>query len=197
MISSIRGRLREKFPTYVVVDVNGLGYGIHIPISTYEKLGSIDGETELYTYLHVREDCLQLYGFKTGEEKELFEVLISVSGVGPRVGLAILSGLTVGKFREAVGNGDWQALTGISGVGKKIAQRLVVELRDKIAPFSAVRVGAEDILPSSQRSADAVAALVSLGCRMSEARKAVGQAEGKVAEDAPVEALIKEAMRHL
>lgn len=199
MIDHIRGRLALKSPTYVRVEVHGVGYGIHIPLSTYDYLAGTEKEIELYTFLHVREDCLQLFGFKTAQEKELFELLISVSGVGPRLALRILSGLSVREFREAVGQESLRSLTAIPGVGRKTAQRLIVDLKEKIG-IAAVTKEIEEMAKTpgeGQLINDAVSALVSLGCKPPEAAKAVKEARASSSKEIPLEALIKEALKRL
>ncbi len=199
MIDHISGRLAFKSPTYVRVEVNGVGYGIHIPLSTYDCLAEIGKETALYTFLHVREDCLQLFGFQTAEEKEVFEMLISVSGVGPRLALRILSGLSVRELREAIGQEVISILTAIPGVGKKTAQRLIIELKEKMGVDWVVEGRKKETRGTSESQGvnDAVSALVSLGCKPSEAAKAVKEARVSSTEDTPLKDLIKEALKHL
>lgn len=200
MIDHIRGKLASKSPTYIRVEVNGVGYGIHIPLSTYDGLTSVEDEVQLHTYLYVREDCLQLYGFKTSDEKELFQMLISVSGVGPRVALGILSGLSVKEFREAVASENLRRLTAIAGIGKKTAQRLVVDLKEKVG-LALVTEEVEKMARAPEEMQlvnDAISALVSLGCKPSEATKAVKEAQvasrGKIDD---LEDLVKQALKHL
>src|SRR5512140_3308878 len=133
MISFLKGKLVEALPTQVVLDVNGVGYEALIPLSSYDKLPQPGQEVKLLTHLAVREDAHTLYGFMTAAERELFRLLINtVSGIGPKIALNILSGIAVTAFRGAVANGDVKALSQISGVGKKTAERIVVELKDKI-----------------------------------------------------------------
>ena len=132
MISALRGTLISKSPTEVIIDVHGVGYGISIPLSTYERLGETNAQTTLLTYLHVREDIMQLYGFFTEEERSLFRLLISVSGIGPKMAQGILSGIPAGDLKNHITSGNIGALTTIPGVGRKLGERLVVELRDKI-----------------------------------------------------------------
>src|SRR5438105_11266533 len=133
MIDFLHGKLVESLPTQVTVDVNGVGYEALIPLSSYDKLPAPGGEVKLLTHLAIREDAHVLYGFMTAAERELFRLLINtVSGIGPKIALNILSGMNVTAFRGAVANGDVKALSQISGVGKKTAERIVVELRDKV-----------------------------------------------------------------
>jgi Holliday junction DNA helicase RuvA len=133
MIGFLRGRLMERKPTQVLVDVNGVGYQVQVPLSTYASLGAVASETELLIHTHVREDQITLYGFHTAREKQSFELLISASGVGPNLALRILSGLSPDELLPAIRKGDLAQLTRVPGVGRKIAERMVVELRDKIA----------------------------------------------------------------
>ncbi|NOX96865.1 MAG: Holliday junction branch migration protein RuvA [Nitrospirae bacterium] len=200
MIDHIRGQLALKTPTYLRVEVNGIGYGVHIPLSTYDNLAKTGEKIELYTFLHVREDCLQLFGFKTAEEKEIFEMLVSVSGVGPRLALRILSGLSVREFREAIGQENLRLLTAIPGVGKKTAQRLVIELKEKIGIALAVEETEKAAkTPEEARLInDAVSALLSLGCKPAEATKAVKEAKISLPDKgSSLEELVKDALKHL
>ena len=138
MITFLHGKLVESLPTQVIVDVNGVGYEALIPLSSYDKLPAPGHEVKLLTHLVVREDAHTLYGFMSGAERDLFRLLINtVSGIGPKIALNVLSGISVTAFRGAVAGGDVKALSQISGVGKKTAERIVVELRDKVGPASA------------------------------------------------------------
>src|SRR2546421_5992670 len=133
MITFLHGKLIESLPTQIVVDVNGIGYDVLIPLSSYDKLPQPGQEVKLLTHLVIREDAHMLYGFATGTERDLFRLLINnVSGIGPKTALNVLSGISVTAFRGAVAGGDVKALSQISGVGKKTAERIVVELRDKV-----------------------------------------------------------------
>src|SRR5574342_491050 len=130
MIARISGSLLEKSPTRVLVEVSGIGYEILIPLSTFDKLGALGENASLYTHLHVREDALQLFGFATAAEKQLFQYLLSVTGIGPKVAQSILSGCSVETFCRYIAQNEIAALTSIPGIGKKTAERLVLELRD-------------------------------------------------------------------
>ena len=136
MIGQLRGSLADKRPNQVLLDVGGVGYQVHIPLSTFYALGELRAETSLLIYTHVREDTIALYGFLTSREKHFFELLLSASGVGPSLALKILSGMSVEELIPAVRSGDLVRLTRIPGVGKKTAERMVVELRDKLAAMA-------------------------------------------------------------
>ena len=132
MISFLRGEIVQKSPTELVIDVNGVGYVVTIPLSTFERLDHANGQQTILTYMHVREDVMQLYGFATEGERDFFKMLISINGIGPKMAQGILSGLSVGDLRAAIAQGNVTLLTSISGVGKKTAERIIIELRDKL-----------------------------------------------------------------
>jgi Holliday junction DNA helicase RuvA len=198
MIASIRGVLVAKSPTEVIVDTQGVGYSIYIPLSTYASLGGINSTVTLLTYLHVREDALQLFGFATEEERGVFRLLISVSGIGPRMAQTILSGITVPDLKHHLASGNIGALTTIPGVGKKLAERLIVELRDtitKVETSGSFPPPATD--KQSQIRSEALLALTSLGYSRPVAEKALLSALKEMnGNDASVEALIKTSLRH-
>ena len=165
MITFLHGKLTEALPTQVVVDVNGIGYEALIPLSSFDKLPQPGGEVKLLTHLAVREDAHVLYGFMTTAERDLFRLLINtVSGIGPKIALNVLSGMNPTVFRGAVANGDVKALSQISGVGRKTAERIVVELRDKIGAVGAWEASsaARALSPEDQKVNDAVLALMAL-----------------------------------
>ena len=195
MIAQLQGHLIHKSPTRAVVEVNGVGYELHIPLSTYEKLGGTGETSTLLTYLHVREDALQLYGFSTNEEKMLFQHLIAVSGIGPRLAQSILSGCSVATFCSFIRNNEIASLTAIPGIGKKTAERLIIELRDRLKNFAIApaQTAAAPPLPVIE---EAVLALVSLGYVRASAEKALRRAQQEEGE-LPVEDLIKRALRNL
>jgi Holliday junction DNA helicase RuvA len=171
MISHLRGKLVEKTPTLAVIETGGVGFHVHIPLSSYRMLGEIGQETLVLTYLHVREDVLQLYGFATQEERKLFLLLLSVSGVGPKVAQGILSSSAPESFGQAVAGGDIAFLTQIPGIGRKTAERLVLELKDKVREVLPKKEAPGDGRISVQR--EAALALVSLGFKQSQAEETV------------------------
>ena len=171
MIAQLRGTLIDKRPNQVLIDVSGVGYLVHIPLSTFYSLGDLRAEVTLLIYTHVREDQLALYGFLTAREKHLFELLLSASGVGPTLATKILSGMSVEELVPAIRRGDLAQLTRIPGVGKKTAERMVVELRDKLAATEAHE--AERPAPVTGLDADVVSALVNLGYDRRAAERAL------------------------
>jgi Holliday junction DNA helicase RuvA len=171
MIAQLRGHLADKRPNQLLVDVNGVGYLVHIPLSTFYAVGDLHTEVTLLIHTHVREDALALFGFLTSREKHIFELLLSASGVGPVLALKILSGMSVDDLVPAIRSGDLVRLTRIPGVGKKTAERIVVELRDKLAA-----IGVTEPTPPSSRTgleADVISALLNLGYEQRAAEKAV------------------------
>ena len=175
MIGQLRGRLAEKRPNQVLVDVGGVGYVVQVPLSTYAALGELHTEVTLLIHTHVREDMLSLYGFLSSREKHFFEMLLSASGVGPSLALKILSGMSVEELVPAIRGSDLGRLTKIPGVGRKTAERIVVELKDKL---DAVTVEVERPAASSPAGveADVVSALVNLGYEARAAESAVTDA---------------------
>lgn len=183
--------MAEKKPTTAIVDVKGVGYSVNIPISSFDKLPEVGSAVKLFTCTYVREDAFQLFGFATTPEKELFELLISVNGVGPKSALGILSSISVEDFQASILEENIDMLTKISGVGNKTAQRLIVELKEKIAknfvPAESKKVS------SDQNSEEAVLALVSLGYNKYEARKIIDQVLEKD-KKISLEELLKKAL---
>ena len=175
MIGYLRGRLRSAQPELVIVDVGGVGYEVHVPLSTWYEIEAQgrDVDVELVIHTHVREDALQLFGFASDRERQLFLRLIGVSGIGPRLAQTILSGMAPGDFVSALGRGDVKALTTIPGVGKKTAERMVLELKDKVRDLA----GPDQSKPARPAENDLVAALVNLGYKASAAEKAVSAVE--------------------
>lgn len=194
MIAQLRGRLAEKRPNQLIVDVAGVGYLVHIPLSTFYSVGDLRDEITLLIHTHVREDALSLYGFLTAREKHFFELLLSASGVGPSLALKILSGLSVEELVPAIRGSDLAQLTRIPGVGRKTAERIVVELRDKMEGVALP----EKELPASRTGvpADVVSALLNLGYDRRAAEKAVEDAQGNEGTSG-FEALLRAALQAL
>ncbi|HMI53339.1 MAG TPA: Holliday junction branch migration protein RuvA [Candidatus Saccharimonadales bacterium] len=195
MIGQLRGRLSDKRPNQILVDVGGVGYIVAVPLSTYAALGELHTEVTLLIHTHVREDAFSLYGFVSAREKHFFEMLLSASGVGPSLALKILSGMSVEELVPAIRNSDLSRLTKIPGVGRKTAERMVVELRDKL---DAVTVEKERPAPSSPAGveADVVSALVNLGYDLRLAESSVEDAR-KSAGAANFEKLLRVSLQAL
>ncbi|MCX7798230.1 MAG: Holliday junction branch migration protein RuvA [Melioribacter sp.] len=170
MIGFIKGKILSKKPTEVILDVNGVGYLVNISLSTFEKIVQ-EEEVSLYTYLSVKEDSLDLYGFYTLAEKEMFELLIAVSGIGPKTAQSILSGIQLQDLREAIKEGNVGKLTSAPGIGRKTAERIIVELRDKIDTISEIKGDFTTNVSAIKK--DAIAALVNLGYNQKTAERAV------------------------
>jgi Holliday junction DNA helicase RuvA len=188
----------EMLPTQVTVDVHGVGYEVLIPLSSFDKLPQAGQEIRLLTHLAVREDAHTLYGFMSAAEREMFRLLINtVSGIGPKIALNILSGISVTAFRGAVANGDVKALSQISGVGKKTAERIVVELKDKVGAAGAWEASSAQrtLSPEDQRVNDAVLALLALGFKQIEAHDTVRKAQASLGAQATVEELVRACLK--
>lgn len=199
MISFLHGKLVEALPTQVLVEVQGVGYEALIPLSSYDKLPPPGQEVRLLTHLSVREDAHTLYGFMSVAERELFRLLINnVSGIGPKIALNILSGISVTSFRGAVANADVKALSQISGVGKKTAERMVVELKDKIGVAGAWEAASAQraLSPQDQRTNDAVLALIALGFKQPEAHDSVRKAQAMLGTEATLEDIVRACLKH-
>jgi len=198
VIAQLRGRILEKHPNRVIVDVNGVGYDVFVPLSTFYVLGDAGGDVTLRTHTHVREDALSLYGFATALEQALFERLIGISGIGPKVALAVLSGIEPIELLRAIERGDAARLTAIPGVGKKTAERIVLELKDRLPrpDVAAVALGAAAPAPLDDVRDDVLSALINLGYHRPLAEKAVASAV-KIAPEAGFERTLKQALREL
>ncbi len=197
MIGQLRGRILEKHPNRIVVDVNGVGYDVSVPLSTFYGLGEPGGEIALRIHTHVREDALALYGFATALEQDLFERLIGISGIGPKLALAVLSGIEPIELVRAIERGDLARLTAIPGIGKKTSERIVLELKDRLprVQAAAVAVGGEREAPSLRD--DLLSALVNLGYHRPLAERAVDSAMKVGGPDAGFERTLKHALREL
>ena len=183
MIHHLNGTLVESLPTQIVVDVGGVGYHVLIPLSSYDKLPTPGTQIKILTHLTVREDAHILFGFMTASERDLFRLLVQhVSGIGPKTALDVLSGTTVTAFKAAVVAGDTAALSRIKGIGKKTAERIVVELKDKVGIAAAWEAASSGHAPSAEevKVNDAVLALIALGYKQADALKAVRTAETKL-----------------
>ena len=190
MIASLKGIVQNKKPEGIIVDVNGIGYHVNIPLCNLGDIPEPGESVFLHTYTHVREDALQLFGFLSEEERKVFTTLIGISGIGPKLGLTILSGMPVQRFIETVHNEDVSLLTTIPGLGKKTASRLVLELKGKLPDFAETSA-----LNKGSAAHDAISALVNLGYRKALADKAV---EAAVKNNAIIiEDVIKEALKYL
>ena len=189
MIGRLHGKLLEKNPPQILIDVSGVGYEVDVPMSTFCNLPEVGGELTLYTHFVVREDAQLLYGFATLAERAVFRALIKISGVGPKIALALLSGITVDQLKDAVDRGETGLLTKVPGIGKKTAERLVLELKGKLAGTGAATAA----VPTSGARADVAAALIALGYSEREAAAATK----KLPEDCTVNDGLRLALKSL
>ncbi|MGD9782348.1 MAG: Holliday junction branch migration protein RuvA [Kiritimatiellia bacterium] len=196
MIVFLDGVLEEKEPTRVVVAVGGVGYEAAIPLSSYDRLPGIGQRVRLLTVPVVREDAHLLYGFTSAEERDAFRLLTSVNGIGPKLGLAVLSGLSVRDLKAAVAAGDVKRLGGISGIGKKTAERLVLEMRDKLgkADLMEALAGGHAPGPVNAKLRDVLLALVSLGHKQADAQRMVKDVASEIAPDVPLEDILRKIL---
>ncbi len=198
MITHLHGRLVDVLPTQVIIDVHGVGYDVLIPLSSYDKLPAPGSDVKVLTHLAIRDDAHVLYGFMTSQERDLFRMLInSVSGIGPKTALNVLSGMNVVAFRGAVANGDVKSLSQISGVGKKTAERIVVELRDKIGQAGAWEASSAQrtLSVEDQKINDAVLGLMALGFKQVEAHDTVRAALEKMGSQTSLEDLVRACLK--
>jgi Holliday junction DNA helicase RuvA len=195
VIAHINGTLAQKIPGEIVVDVNGIGYQILIPLNVFYGLPEIGGRVSLQVYTHVREDALQLFGFQDNVEKQIFLLLTAVSGIGPKLAINILSGIPADDLARALKEGNQVRLVGIPGVGKKLAERMIVELKDKFMTLPSEGAASKPTASDSQLMQDAVSALVNLGYRRGEAENNI-RAVVKEGE-ASLENILKEALRRM
>jgi Holliday junction DNA helicase RuvA len=204
MIAHLSGTLLSKQATSVIVEVSGVGYEVTIPLSTFYDLEDVNSPVQLRIYTHVREDTLQLYGFKTARERELFLKLISVSGIGPKLGITLLSGMSADEMIASIRTNNLARLTLIPGVGRKTAERLIMELREKVAELSTAQLEEElgakpevstEPTEDSVRS-DALSALLNLGYQRSAAEKAIDSALGE-GGDITVESVLRRSLKKL
>lgn len=199
MFAYIKGKLEYKHNDYIVVEANGVGYKIYTSLSTIQNVDAVGSEVKIYTYLYVREDIMSLYGFSTQEELGMFELLLGVSGVGPKAAISVASSMSPSKFGLAVITDDYKSLTKAQGVGNKMAQRIILELKDKIKKMDLVSTPSSDdetgnVGEDNSRFSEAISALIVLGYTASEASKAVVSV---YKEDMDIEAVIKNALKSL
>ncbi|MDD6480859.1 MAG: Holliday junction branch migration protein RuvA [Lachnospiraceae bacterium] len=199
MYAYIKGELAEVYPDFIVIETGGIGYQVFITGQTFSYLPAVGEEIKVYTYLYLREDAMILYGFLTRDDLELFKLLLSVSGIGPKAGIAILSVLDADDLRFAVLSGDAKAIAKAPGIGNKTAQRVILELKDKLSLEDAFEKKTEHMqekeTAGSQVKNDAVLALTALGYSSTESLKAVSAVE--ISEDMDVESVLKAALKHL
>ncbi len=200
MITFLEGLLEGALPTQAVMNVGGVGYEVLIPLSSYDKLPATGQSVRILTHLHVREDAHILYGFMTLAERDLFRLLVNnVSGIGPKLALSVLSGMSVSNFKSAVVNSDIASLSKISGLGKKTAERIVLELKDKLGVVAAWEVASAAHAPSAEQSQanEAVLALIALGYKQVDAHKTVRELQGESHGVMTAEDLVKLALKKM
>jgi Holliday junction DNA helicase RuvA len=200
MITFLDGKLASALPTQATVDVAGVGYEILIPLSSYDRLPPVGQAVHVLTHLHVREDAHVLFGFMTSAERDLFRLLVNnVSGIGPKLALAVLSGMSVSNFKSAVVNGDVALLSKISGVGKKTAERMVLELKDKLGVAAAWEAASATHAPTAEQTQanEAVLALIALGYKQVDAHKTVREVQEKQPGLTNAEELVKLALKRM
>ncbi len=198
MIAFLRGRVLEKGPGRVVVDVQGVGYDVHVPLSTYYDIGETGRDVALRIHTHVREDALHLYGFLTELEQQVFEHLITISGIGPKLAIAVLSGIEPRELVTAVGRADVARLTRVPGIGRKTSERIVLELKDKLSPLMVPSLDQPSQPVAGDRMRDdLLSALQNLGYQRQSAEKAVDAALASFSEPPSLEQALRGALREL
>lgn len=199
MIAHIQGRLHFKSPEYLIIDVDGIGYQVQVPLTTFYDLPDVGSTVALHIHTHVREDALKLYGFGSQEERTLFVRLMSVAGIGPRLAVNILSGITPTELADSIIQGNLTRIVAIPGVGRKTAERIMVEMRDKLPALAAEQDAA---MPTKRAAAeamieDALSALVNLGYKKGVAQRAIEKAQKRLQGEITLENLLKESLRTL
>ena len=200
MYHYLNGKIAEKTPTAVILDVNGIGYEVRVSLSTFSSLPNLGETVKLFTHFIVREDLQALYGFATEEEKEAFKLLISISGIGPKLAITLLSGVTLPELKRAIQEKNIPVLTAISGIGQKTAERVIIELKDKIgkAEVSAGKELIHDAGVSDQMVEDSISALVSLGYTKQKAKEAIQKTlKAMLGKKPSVEEIIRAALKHV
>jgi len=198
LIAHLKGTVLESTPLMVVLDIAGVGYEIHVPVTTAEKIPPAGNECRLFTHAVYREDSASVYGFMEKEDRDFFRLLVEkVSGIGPRIGIAILSRMSTENLRIAIANADIASLSKCPGIGKKTAERLVIELKDKVgsSKSSPIPHSIENSLSTATNTQqDAITSLIVLGYKQTDAEKLIRKASGQLSKDASVEALVKLAL---
>lgn len=197
MIAYLEGKLLHKAPDGLILDVNGVGYSLVVPLSTFYNLPDPGQVTSLHVHTHVREDAILLFGFRTTQEKEMFLHLITINGVGPRLAVNILSGISPDELRQVIFYQDRKRLQSLPGVGKRIAERLLLELKDRLKIKTGEKEPPSAAVPHSSAYADACSALMNLGYKAQEADKALQKTLQQLGEDAPLEKILRESLRML
>jgi holliday junction DNA helicase RuvA len=199
MIAHIQGFLHFKSPEYLVIDVDGIGYQVHVPLSTFYDLPQLGSTVSLHIHTHVREDALQLYGFQSPEEKALFVRLISISGIGPRLAVNILSGISPAELVDSLIQNNLARLISVPGVGRKTAERIMVELRDKVSTLLPGHDVTEPVKATADEAMieDALSALLNLGYKKGVAQRAIENARKRLQGEITLESLLKESLRAL
>ena len=198
MIALLTGKIAHKAPDYIILDVNGVGYRVQIPFSTYYSLPAEGSAVSLQIHTAVKEDAINLYGFRTQQEKELFQLLIGVSGVGPKLANGILSNSEPSELADSLLRGDLARLSAIPGIGKKTAERLVLELKEKVKKLGLTQPPSQDAAPAAVKKEireDVLSALINLGYKESVVQKALGDV--RITEDATLESILKQALKVL
>lgn len=196
MIGQLRGELISKRSDAVLIDVGGVGYLVTVPASTHRKLPAEGEKVELKIYTHVREDQLQLFGFGSEGEKEIFLTLLSVNGIGPKMALTIVSEMTPGDLKQTILNGNLQRLTSISGIGKKTAERIILEMKEKIQKLSII-IQSSDSFPDTDALKDLISALLNLGYKQNEVDRVVSNLKPKGGKESTFEILLKQSLKLL
>ena len=195
MIYSIQGKLTQKHPTLAIVDVGGVGYGVNISLATYERLGEIGSSIFLSTYLHVREDALTLFGFYSELEREMFLALLTVSGIGPKIAIGILSRVSIDEFCDWIRQGSTEKIKRVPGVGPKTAERLVLELKNKVDKIASLKSSTPSVAVKGYE--EAMLALQSLGYKSIEAKTVLDAVAKEIPASSPTEDFIKFALKKL
>lgn len=200
MIARISGTLIFKTADHVIVDANGIGYRIFVPLTTFYELPEVSQSVTLYIHTHVKQDAISLFGFYSNEEKDIFQLMISVTGIGPRLAINILSGISAEALVKAVSQGNLSRIVGVPGVGRKTAERMILELKDKVTKLSSeeMALGAGDGLKENEQvKEDALSALINLGYKSNAARGVLDKVINEFSDPVTLDALLKESLKIL